>query len=604
MLLASPHRPPDSEPRQWYRPARTAIPDEPGRLVLVALLNQARHARGCRTAGDDRIETRAYAVKRQIWRWAHAQSTGRFACSVMQLAQTLAPVLGWDPPPREQLERERWLRAKRKTIDRWLTDLQAAGVLSYEGERDNRGQWWRTIITLHEAPKPDDDYVTIARRRARDFKRRAARRRRARQRRRQLPPRRRLRRSYGPLDSVRERAVRPRRTTRRRIALQRSLTQHQVRRRRAVAAEIARIHHEKDQTHPFGAPPLGEHFTSSLDTAPRVDTPLQGSAARDSAQTSTSDGRSTDKTGARVRENLDSPSASQPFFDSTERARVEADETILSRVAARRAARAPFLTRAAAQALDRGRSVAESPSGAVWSMARLREAWVVFRFGATLRDDLHVPPPGPMSGPERVADHGSTDAGPKRPGLDQQAARAIATYEAHVAARPPGWPESGAAALCVLAATGRAATIAGDIARLRILATDMRAVLLHDDLGRLAAAKRRAEKRARPPAPPEGQLHMRWNRAQPPQPRRWETPELRRRRVRDELLRDGRHPGLDADVNRAGWEAAQRHDAGEPAHMDPAVYRLPDGMTARAHRYLAEVADGRWTLPPGWPLTP
>ena len=81
---------------------------------------------------------------------------------------------------------------------------------------------------------------------------------------------------------------------------------------------------------------------------------------------------------------------------------------------------------------------------------------------------------------------------------------------------------------------------------------------------------------------------------------RWETPELRRLRVRDELLGAGEHPGLSPNVFRAGWEAAKRHDAGAPAHGDPILYRLPDGMTERAQRYRRELADGRWALPDGW----
>jgi hypothetical protein len=32
------------------------------------------------------------------------------------------------------------VRAHRKSVQRWLDDLQAAGLLAYEGENDNRGQ--------------------------------------------------------------------------------------------------------------------------------------------------------------------------------------------------------------------------------------------------------------------------------------------------------------------------------------------------------------------------------------------------------------------------------------------------------------------------------
>ena len=40
-------------------------------------------------------------------------------------------------------------------MQRWLADLERAGLIAVDGERDNRGQWWRTVITLLDAPQPD-----------------------------------------------------------------------------------------------------------------------------------------------------------------------------------------------------------------------------------------------------------------------------------------------------------------------------------------------------------------------------------------------------------------------------------------------------------------
>ena len=85
--------------RRWYRPAREPLPPEPGRLVVCALLSRARRARGCSTPGDDRLETRAYAVKRYLFRLGHAARSGRFACSLEQLVMGLAPVMGWGTVP-------------------------------------------------------------------------------------------------------------------------------------------------------------------------------------------------------------------------------------------------------------------------------------------------------------------------------------------------------------------------------------------------------------------------------------------------------------------------------------------------------------------------
>lgn len=115
---------------------------------------------------------------------------------------------------------------------------------------------------------------------------------------------------------------------------------------------------------------------------------------------------------------------------------------------------------------------------------RLREAWVVYRHGATTAGDT-----------------GSGWAGTRRPGQERLAARAIALYEAFADQRPPFWPASGAVALTVLAAQQRAASLAGDVARLLILGKDMRAAALERDSERLAAMRRRAEHRNAPRPP-------------------------------------------------------------------------------------------------------
>ena len=63
--------------RRWYRPAIEPLPAEPGGWWSCALLGRARRARGCSTPGDDRLETRAYAVKRYLFRLGHAQRSAR-----------------------------------------------------------------------------------------------------------------------------------------------------------------------------------------------------------------------------------------------------------------------------------------------------------------------------------------------------------------------------------------------------------------------------------------------------------------------------------------------------------------------------------------------
>ena len=117
--------------------------------------------------------------------------------------------------------------------------------------------------------------------------------------------------------------------------------------------------------------------------------------------------------------------------------------------------------------------------------------------------------------------------------------------------------------------------------RLLNLAQDMRALERYADSARVAAARQRAE--ARDPAADDqpGRKRLRFRLPGGGRPR-LESAEGRRRRVRDDLLRRGEHPGLSPHVFDEAWEAAKRHDAGEPTAGDPDLYRLPDGMTERA----------------------
>ena len=62
-------------------------------------------------------------------------------------------------------------------------------------------------------------------------------------------------------------------------------------------------------------------------------------------------------------------------------------------------------------------------------------------------------------------------------------------YERFSEQRPPGWPCSSPGALCALAELGRAERLAGDVARLRIVAEEMRVVALEHDPARLGHAR-------------------------------------------------------------------------------------------------------------------
>ena len=192
---------------------------------MCALLSRARRARGCSTPGDDRLETRAYAVKRYLFRLGHAARSGRFACSIEQLVIGLAPVMGWGTVPAGGPERARFVRAHRKSVQRWLDDLQAAGVVAHEPERDQRGWWWRTQIVLLTAPAPNAEELRVAQGRAQGW--------RARER-----ARRRQHRRACALATIRSRASQPRQRTRSRLARARAKAAHEARRRALVEAQI------------------------------------------------------------------------------------------------------------------------------------------------------------------------------------------------------------------------------------------------------------------------------------------------------------------------------------------------------------------------------
>jgi hypothetical protein len=214
----------------------------------------------------------------------------------------------------------------------------------------------------------------------------------------------------------------------------------------------------------------------------------------------------------------------------------------------------------------------------------MREAWVVYRYGTAIRDDWLTP----HSGPERVGDHGAGDAGPRGRGQEDRTATAIALYEQYTDPRPVGWPQAGAAALCVLAALGRADTLEGDIARLLVLAKDMRACTIVNDAERRARMTRRAMARARRT---RGRLSFRSSR-----PARWETIEQRRRRLRDELLLAGQDPST-WTVAAAIEHRADRHLPAELVGADVSDQEL-DGARSRQLRYADELRIGRWDLPP------
>src|SRR4051794_33140783 len=170
---AAPRRARPGDGRVWHPAATAPLPPEPGRALVVALLQAARRARGRRTSGDDRLETSVYAVKRFLFRQAHAERSGRFARSTEQLVAGLAPIVGWGPvPPPKSAERARFFRRHRASVQRWLGWLVEAGLIEVEAETDNQGYWGRGGITLPPPAPPPSEALEGARPRPRGWARR------------------------------------------------------------------------------------------------------------------------------------------------------------------------------------------------------------------------------------------------------------------------------------------------------------------------------------------------------------------------------------------------------------------------------------------------
>jgi hypothetical protein len=539
---------------------------------VSALLSRARRARGCVTPGDDRLETRAYAVKRYLFRLGHAARSARFATSIEQLVLGLAPVMGWGTVPSARVERARFVRAHRKSVQRWVDDLQEAGVVAHEPERDEHGRWWRTQIALLAGPAPSVDELRVARARARGWRMRER-------------ARRRRHRRACALATIRSRASVPQRHTRRRLARARARTAHEARRREAIEAQIraarARAEGRGLLTHPFGAPPTSADVPEPSTSSEGAQTPRSWVPAAARSEPTLEKTRSfVAGTGAHSRAAGARPSAraladrKECFEEIGRMPPGEFDALVARRVAERERQLADRAALRREHVLRRSQEVIDWPEGRICPFGRLTEAWVAHRYG-----------------PAGAAETGAAAAGPRSPALAGRAARAIALYEAFSDHRPPGWPETGPAALCALGGQRRAAVLAGDVARLLGLAKGMRAGALLGDARRRVRAAGRARRRQRAW---DGRLLFRTGAS------RWESGEQRRTRVRDELLLAGADPAAwpNAALATQALELGTRRTAA-PELIGPDTHPELDGVGARAQRYRAELTAGRWALSAG-----
>ena len=152
-------------------------------------------------------------------------------------------------------------------------------------------------------------------------------------------------------------------------------------------------------------------------------------------------------------------------------------EALVARVREREAQRRPVLEAIAAQAAGRAVEVAGWGLERSWPAGRLREAWVVARWGALA-----------------AADGGPSRAGPLYGEDYARLRRAVARYERHRTAAPDGYPAGGLAGLLHIGALAGAGELAGGPRTLRY------AIGALDQLSRRMRAERdRRQRRARPP---------------------------------------------------------------------------------------------------------
>jgi hypothetical protein len=162
-------------------------------------------------------------------------------------------------------------------------------------------------------------------------------------------------------------------------------------------------------------------------------------------------------------------------------------DALLARVAARQAARAPVLTLIAAQAQQRAFEVGGWGLERSWSFSRLREAWVVARYGQNVAAESGAGGAGPLYGEDYA-----------------RLRRAVARYHRNHSARPDGFPEGGLAALLHIGALASEAagprTLRYAIGGLDQLSRRMRAHATAESVKRMTAAQRRARiRRVEPP---------------------------------------------------------------------------------------------------------
>jgi hypothetical protein len=452
----------------------TSLPPPVDPVQVLALLTRMRAARvdAGELAPERLYDVRAfkccYAELAYLRRLAAAgRAGGTVVTSMRQLVAGLAALHpAWEIAGEGFEDRDRHHR----TVRRRLGDLQAMGLLRWRIGTDLEGEERRTELELRPPPELSVEELEAA---AHKLERWQAR--------------------YGQALNTGSRTG-----IRNAAGHGRPLSASERQRRgcqhaRAAAASRARDRgHSSNSTPPSGAPP--ENTTLNESASELREASQRTGAHTHNAQIPEADTRAETPKTAGTEENgggsRSAPMSSEVAVGSSEPAKAPVFdvEAILARVRKREAQRRPVLESIAAQAAARAIEVAGWSLDRAWPFSRLREAWVVARYGAMA-----------------TANSGPGGAGPLYPEDYVQLRRAVARYERNHMAAPEGYPASGLGALLHLGAlAGGAGELPGGPRTLRYavgaldqLSRRMRAIATAQNASRhhtnLARARRRRE---------------------------------------------------------------------------------------------------------------
>jgi hypothetical protein len=399
------------------------MPDPVGAVHLLALLTRVRAAR---VAGGELASSRLYDVRAfksaiaelgYLRTLARKPTGGTVVTSMPQLVKGLSRL-----HPAWRIEGDKFADRDRhhSAVRRRLRDLDAMGLLRWRIGVDVDGEDARTELELRAAPDVTDDELAAAAARLERWQVR-----------------------YGSALNTGSRTG-----VRNAAGHARPLTASE-RQRRGVARACQRAEHV--------------HARSTSNSAPRFATPT---SSENTVIASSNHSELRNVCGARtdVRARQDDANdlwltRPQPRNNANATPAISAmakkaslkmggsgpvvgplsvlwDESVLlERVAARLADREAVWEMIAAQAQRRAADVASWGLDRGWPVGRLREAWVVWRYGSRCAAELGAAPAGALEGDDL-----------------QRLRRAVARYECHAECAPRGWPARGMAALAAIGA--------------------------------------------------------------------------------------------------------------------------------------------------------